>query len=112
MRALVLSGGGPVPVAWHGGLLAGLARAGTDLADADFILGTSAGAIVGSQLASGVDPDAIAYAILNEGAESRAPPGAMFNGPAAARLPSLFALALGPAADPAAARREVGAHGL
>jgi NTE family protein len=54
-RALVLGGGGPVGIAWESGLLTGLAEAGVDLAQADFILGTSAGAFVGARLAMGVD---------------------------------------------------------
>ena len=40
-RALVLGGGGPVGIAWESGLLAGLARAGIDLGQADFIVGRS-----------------------------------------------------------------------
>lgn len=58
-RALVLGGGGPVGVAWECGLLAGLAEHGADVSDADFIVGTSAGSIVGSQLASGKTPGEI-----------------------------------------------------
>ncbi|HVF31843.1 MAG TPA: patatin-like phospholipase family protein [Acidimicrobiales bacterium] len=52
-RALVLSGGGPVGIAWQTGLAAGLAAKGVDLREADFILGTSAGSAVGAQLALG-----------------------------------------------------------
>src|ERR1700733_6918012 len=55
-RALVLGGGGPVGVAWESGLAVGLAAAGVRLGDADFIVGTSAGSIVGSRLALGMDP--------------------------------------------------------
>lgn len=54
-RALVLSGGGSVGIAWQTGLAAGLARKGVQLAEADFILGTSAGSAVGAQLALGTD---------------------------------------------------------
>src|SRR2546423_4782117 len=56
MRALVLGGGGPIGVAWESGLRAALAEAGADVSDADFIVGTSAGSIVGSQLALGRTP--------------------------------------------------------
>ena len=52
-RALVLGGGGITGIAWELGLLHGLARAGVDLADADLVVGTSAGSIVGSLLRSG-----------------------------------------------------------
>jgi NTE family protein len=66
-RALVLGGGGPVGIAWEAGLLAGLARGGVDLGAADFIVGTSAGSFVGSQLAMGRKPEDLAAVILAEG---------------------------------------------
>jgi NTE family protein len=47
----VLGGGGPVGRAWEIGLVDGFARRGIDLATADLIIGTSAGAVVGAQLA-------------------------------------------------------------
>jgi NTE family protein len=56
-RALVLGGGGITGIAWETGLLAGLAEAGVDLTDADRIVGTSAGSIVGAQLSAGVPLD-------------------------------------------------------
>jgi len=62
-RALVLGAGGPVGIAWEAGLLAGLAEAGVDLADADFIIGTSAGSIVGAQIAMGKAPGDLAASI-------------------------------------------------
>jgi len=52
-KALVLSGGGPLGVAWQAGLAVGLARSGVQLAEADLIVGTSAGSVVGAQLALG-----------------------------------------------------------
>lgn len=58
--ALVLGGGGITGIAWEIGLLAGLRRGGTDLADADLVVGTSAGAFVGALVATGVDLDAAA----------------------------------------------------
>lgn len=58
-RALVLSGGGPVGIAWQTGLAAGLAAKGVDLREADYILGTSAGSAVGAQLALGRDMAAV-----------------------------------------------------
>src|SRR5918992_3799980 len=54
-RALVLGGGGIAGVAWEAGMLAGLKDAGVDLSTADLIIGTSAGSIVGSFVAHGVD---------------------------------------------------------
>jgi NTE family protein len=50
-RALVLGGGGPVGRAWQSGLIAGLIEREIDLGDASLIVGTSAGAVVGAQLA-------------------------------------------------------------
>ena len=54
-RALVLGGGGAVGVGWQTGLLTGLLEAGVDLAGAEAIMGTSAGALVGALLACGRD---------------------------------------------------------
>src|SRR5262245_53195890 len=54
-RALVLGGGGPVGFAWEIGLISALMERGVRLADADLIVGTSAGAVVGAYLALGDD---------------------------------------------------------
>ncbi|KAA2246756.1 patatin-like phospholipase family protein [Solihabitans fulvus] len=54
-RALVLGGGGRTGFAWEIGVLAGLAEAGVGLADADLIVGTSAGAMAGVLLTDGAD---------------------------------------------------------
>ena len=59
-RALVLGSGGPAGVAWQSGLLAGMAERGLDTSNAEFILGTSAGALVGALLALGRSPAQIA----------------------------------------------------
>jgi NTE family protein len=57
MRALVLGGGGLTGIAWEWGIIAGLAEAGVDLTDADLVIGTSAGSVVGAQLATQADPN-------------------------------------------------------
>jgi NTE family protein len=54
-RALVLGGGGVAGVAWELGILMGLYDAGVDVRDADLIIGTSAGSVVGAQISSGTD---------------------------------------------------------
>ncbi len=54
-RALVLGGGGVTGVAWELGVIAGLAEAGLRLADADLVVGTSAGSVVGADITSGHD---------------------------------------------------------
>ena len=59
-RAVVLGGGGFVGTAWTAGLASGMRREGVDLARADLIVGTSAGAIVGAMLAAGQDLDRLA----------------------------------------------------
>ena len=51
--ALVLGGGGVTGIAWELGILKGLADAGVDLSDADLVVGTSAGSVVGAQVTSG-----------------------------------------------------------
>ncbi|MFF2901325.1 hypothetical protein [Streptomyces sp. NPDC057966] len=51
--ALVLGSGGVTGSAGETGILYGLAKAGADLGAADLIIGSSAGAVVGAQPASG-----------------------------------------------------------
>jgi NTE family protein len=55
-KALVLGGGGTVGIAWEAGIAAGLLENGVNLSDADLLVGTSAGSVVATLLASGVDP--------------------------------------------------------
>jgi NTE family protein len=49
---LVLGGGGPVGAAWYAGLALGLEDHGVELAEAELVLGSSAGAWVGAWLTS------------------------------------------------------------
>lgn len=56
-RALVLGGGGPVGIGWETGLLAGLASKAADVTNADLIIGTSAGSVVGAEVALGHSPE-------------------------------------------------------
>src|SRR5712691_1243701 len=53
-RVLVLGGGGVTGVAWEVGVLAGLADNGVDLTEADLVIGTSAGSVVGVDVRSGL----------------------------------------------------------
>lgn len=73
-RALVLGGGGWIYVAWETGVLAGLADRGIDVRSADDILGTSAGAYVGTWIASGRDPRDIAEELEQSQGRRRAVP--------------------------------------
>jgi NTE family protein len=52
-KALVLGAGGVTGIAWEIGILAGLAEHGVDLTDADLVVGTSAGSVVGVDVRSG-----------------------------------------------------------
>jgi len=54
-NAVILGGGGPVGIAWQAGLLTGLSAGGMHLANADAVIGTSAGAVTGAALALGQD---------------------------------------------------------
>jgi NTE family protein len=76
-RALVLGGGGPVGRAWQAGLVTNLVAKGIALRTADLILGTSAGAIVGAQLALDLN---LAIAGPGPGAPAPGPAPAPFNG--------------------------------
>ncbi len=110
-RALVLGGGGPVGVAWESGLIAGFAQAGVDLGRADYIQGTSAGAIVGARLASGVSADRLADAVLDPASTLIRPP----EGGSPEALEAMMRLireGAGGARNPAEARRELGALAL
>jgi NTE family protein len=65
-RALVLGGGGVTGIGWMTGLLAGLAEAGIDLTQADLVVGTSAGSVVGAQILSGTTLEALYAGALKE----------------------------------------------
>jgi NTE family protein len=105
-RALVLGGGGITGVAWELGMISGLRERGVDLTGAELIVGTSAGSVVGAQLATGVDPDERYAAQL-------APP----DGEVAAALGTGAMLRLGLAAvtgsrDPQRVRARIGQFAL
>ena len=68
-RALVLGGGGVIGIAWEVGVVAGLDEKGLSVAGADLIVGTSAGSVVGSQLALGKTPADI-VAMVSEPVEN------------------------------------------
>lgn len=109
-RALVLGGGGPVGIGWQNGLVAGFAKAGVDLGQADFILGTSAGAFVGARLALGID----ARTFADPPSDPARRQGATRTGPTPdlRRLMELMAEAQGGKRNPAEVRAEIGALAL
>lgn len=106
-RSVVLGGGGPVGRAWETGLAVGLRERGIDLSNADLIVGTSAGAIVGAQLALKLDLAATAADLASRG--EPAPPSS-----ARAGMATLIAAtaAAATSADPEAARAGIGRMAL
>lgn len=122
--ALVLGAGGLTGVGWEIGVLHGLAEAGVDLTTADLVVGTSAGAVVGAQLTSGLLTLAELYErqLADHRGEipARLGAGTLFGYARAAlssRSPQVYAIKLGRMAPAAgtpgeAARREVIAHRL
>lgn len=56
-NALVLGGGGVLGISWATGMLAGLAEGGVNATEADLIVGTSAGSVVGAQVSIGTTID-------------------------------------------------------
>ncbi|HEY2551244.1 MAG TPA: patatin-like phospholipase family protein [Streptosporangiaceae bacterium] len=100
-RALVLGSGGVTGVAWEVGMIAGLAEHGIDLTEADLVVGTSAGSVVGVDVRSGVS-------ISDIYAQQLAPPG---DEPFARMGPRVIAGLLRSMVltrDPVRARRRIG----
>jgi NTE family protein len=120
-KAIVLSGGGSVGIAWQMGLLAGLAAEGVDVSKADFVLGTSAGSAVGAQLALGHDLGRALERFERRPPSDRpakrdasAPRPAPSNG-SQERLQKLMAIMAGastPGGDPAQGRAALGRYAL
>ncbi len=112
-RALVLGGGGPVGIAWESGLLAGLAEAGLDLSDADFILGTSAGSVVGAQLAMGRPAVSLAAPFLSDDDQPPSPSQLLGSAPPdLTTLVTKMAEAASGKRPPEETRAEIGAWAL
>ena len=117
-RALVLSGGGSVGIAWQTGLLAGMASKGVSLADADFILGTSAGSAVGARLALGTDMGAMAARYAEQRAAPRGADSQAERRPSAStpermqKLMAIMAEALTNGAPPEEQRAAIGRFAL
>ena len=116
-RALVLSGGGSVGIAWQSGLVVGLAEAGVALAGADAVVGTSAGSAVGAQLKLGRDlSDQIARYRSGRparGASTGQSAGSAGGMPTAERMAKLMELMAGAEdASPEERRRLIGRFAL
>lgn len=116
-RALVLGGGGPVGIAWETGLAAGLAEAGINIGEADFIMGTSAGSAVGAQLAMGRSPQQMYAAVAADAGNARPGPtrantGAGGQAPNLMPLMELMQKSMRGETDPEEIRKEIGAFAL
>lgn len=85
-KALILGGGGPVGIAWESGLIAGLAESGINLSDADFIVGTSAGSVVGAQIALGRTPAVLVEPFTGTGEPTPPPSESMSTPPDLSQL--------------------------
>jgi NTE family protein len=107
-RALVLGGGGLAGIGWETGVLAGLAQEGADVTDADLIIGTSAGAAVGAQVAGGLGLEDLFQRQVDPARQPREMPADLDLGEYTAALVEL----LGDATDPLEIRRRVGAWAL
>jgi NTE family protein len=108
-RAIVLGGGGVVGIAWETGVLKGLRDAGLDPAAVGRVIGTSAGATVGGQLAAGRPLDELVAAQLTSGDGGTARLVAEAD-PNEAK--AIFALIAERGSFAAAVRAEVGARAL
>ena len=108
-RALVLGGGGVAGIAWATGIAAGLARSGADIGRADIIIGTSAGSVVGAQLACGVDIETLLAQQMNPPLQSREQLRPYSQLAVDASNRQLMEKVGG---DLAAARKRIGAHAL
>lgn len=106
-RALVLGGGGPVGRAWETGLAAGFANLGINLATADLIVGTSAGAIVGAEIALGWDMNTSMPVAGHSPAGSSAGPALAGAPPGIQELMAAIVQA-STSPDPEAARQRIG----
>jgi NTE family protein len=106
-RALVLGGGGIAGTAWEIGLLSGLAAGGVTVRDADLVVGTSAGSIVGTLLRGEEDLEELYARQL--GPVPAAEPRVRFDG---AAMMARFAEALSGATGEEEARARIGALAL
>ncbi len=108
-KALILGGGGIAGISWEVGVIHGLIREGVDLTDADLIVGTSAGSVVGALVATGADLEqAIEAPITTETGSGRSPAPA----PDVEPLLAAFAVLFDPAIDPKEGRRRIGEMAL
>ncbi|MFC7533560.1 patatin-like phospholipase family protein [Actinoplanes sp. GCM10030250] len=109
-KALVLGGGGVTGIAWELGVLCGLQRAGVPLGDADYVIGTSAGSVVGTVLTSGIDLGAAVAVQAQEAPPPR--PGGRNGGNSVNGAMAAFAVLGDPSVPAEQSRMRVGAFAL
>jgi NTE family protein len=108
-RALVLGGGGVAGVAWELGILMGLYDTGVDVRGADIIIGTSAGSVVGAQIASGTGLESLFNSQLTPVEQTKERKVAFDP----AQMMEAFSQAVaGAGPDPKAIRARIGAYAL
>ena len=111
--ALILGGGGAAGNAWEIGIIAGLAEAGFDMAEAaDLVVGTSAGATAAAQVRSGIPAVDLLASVLSPPVQ---PVGQNRERPPSLPMATVFERmrAIGAAATSAAdLQRAMGAFGL
>ena len=107
-KALVLGGGGVAGIAWEVGVIHGLIREGVDLSDADLIVGTSAGSVVGALVATGADLEQAIETQIAATAKARADRDALGPGPDPQSITAAFGILFDPTLEPKEARRRIG----
>src|SRR5262245_61431304 len=117
--ALVLGAGGAAGQAWQIGVIAGLAEAGLDLAEAaDLVIGTSSGSTTAAWVRSGIPPAELFASVQSERARPAGqarPAGLGQQRPPSSPMAAVFdrMRAIGAAATSAAElQRAMGAYGL
>ncbi|RZT39125.1 patatin-like phospholipase family protein [Cupriavidus agavae] len=108
-RAVVLGGGGVAGIAWATGVAAGMARRGVDITHAEAIVGTSAGSVVGAQMAAGIGLEILLAGQLVPATQTRELNRRYSQAEADARNRELMQKVFG---DIGAARRRIGAYAL
>lgn len=107
-KALVLGGGGIAGISWEVGLIHGLIREGVDLTDADLIVGTSAGSVVGSLVATGADLEEAIEAQVAATAKAAEADRLAVPAPDLEPVMDAFAVLFDPSIDPVEGRRRIG----
>ncbi|MEU3163154.1 patatin-like phospholipase family protein [Streptosporangium sp. NPDC006930] len=107
-RTLVLGGGGVAGIAWEAGIVTGLRRAGIELGEADLIIGTSAGSVVGTLVATEADLESS----VGVQADTEVPNVSTASAVDMEAVMAAFGVLYDPSLEPLEARRRVGEMAL